>query len=430
MKVAIFGGGVTGLTTAWNLLKKGYEVVIIEGEESVGGLAGGFKEGNWDWALERTYHHVFANDKEIITLAQEMGFDGFRFKRPKTASLMKGKDNYRIFPVDSPIDFLLLPQLSLFSKLRAGATLAFLKISPYLSLFEKTTSEKFIRKTMGEEVWKNLWEQLFRKKFGKYAEYILASFIWARIKKRTPVLGYPNRGFQYFCTFFSEKLKEKGCVIETETKVVEVEKQGEGFSILVSKKTGEQTKINADKIVSTLPFPITLRIGKKILPEEYISQQSKREYLWAINLILGGTEKILKDTYWLNVGAKEVPIMGIIQHTNFVSFSHYGGEELCYCAWYVEDSSDLLKKSGEEMATFVFPYLQKINPSLKKAPRVVRLFKAPFAQPICDEGFLAIDRGFKTPIKNFFVANLDMTYPYDRGTNYAVKLGNDVSQMV
>jgi len=29
-----------------------------------------------------------------------------------------------------------------------------------------------------------------------------------------------------------------------------------------------------------------------------------------------------------------------------------------------------------------------------------------------------------------FVANMDMTYPYDRGTNYAVKLGKDVSGFV
>ncbi len=421
---------MTGLTTAWNLLKKGYEVVVIEGEESVGGLAGGFREERWDWALERTYHHIFANDKEVIALAKEIGFDGLHFKRPKTASLMKVGDNYRIFPVDSPIDFLLLPQLSPFSKLRAGATLAFLKTAPFLPFFEKTTSVKFIKKTMGEEVWKNLWEQLFRKKFGKYAEYILASFMWARIKKRTPVLGYPDNGFQYFCTFFSEKLKEKGCVVEVGTRVMGVDRRGSGFAILVSKKTGEQLEINADKIVSTLPFPITLHVGKKMLPQKYIYQQSKREYLWAVNLILGGSEKILKDTYWLNVGAKEIPIMGIIQHTNFVSRSHYGGEEICYCAWYVEGDSDLLKKSGEEIASSIFPYLQKINPSLRKPLRVIRLFKAPFAQPICDREFLKIERGFETPIKNFFVANLDMTYPFDRGTNYAVKLGNDVSQMV
>ena len=290
MKVVILGGGLTGLTAAWSLIKKGNEVVVIEKEKEVGGLVGGFKEGGWEWALEKTYHHIFANDKEISELAKEIGFTEFRFSRPKTASLIKKGNNYRIFPVDSPIDFLLLPTLSILSKIRGGAALAFLKISPFLSFFEKTTSETFIRKTMGEEVWKKLWEPLFRKKFGKYAEYILASFIWARINKRTPMLGYPNKGFQSFCTFLSNKVKEKGGVVETDTQVREIKKTADGFSIFVTKKTGESVQVRADKIISTLPYPITLIIAKNILPDEYIQQQNKRKYLWAMNLILGGKE--------------------------------------------------------------------------------------------------------------------------------------------
>jgi len=404
--------------------------VIIEKEKKVGGLAGGFKEEGWDWALEKTYHHIFVNDKEINSLSKEIGFEEFRFTRPKTGSLMKDGNNSRIFPVDSPIDFLLLPQLSLFSKLRAGAVLAFLKISPFLSLYEKISSEKFIKKTMGEDVWKIMWEQLFRKKFGKYAGYILASFIWARVNKRTPVLGYPDEGFQEFCTFLSDKITKQGGVVETDTLVEEVKKGDGHFFITVKKGSGEKVLIKADKIISTLPFPITLQVAKNILPEEYIAQQSQRKYLWAINLILGGAEKILDKTYWLNVGVKEVPIMGIIQHTNFISATHYKGEEICYCAWYVDEKSEMLKKTGDEILSNIFPYLQQINPLLKTRPRIVRLFKAPYAQPIFDNDFLKIERGITTPTDNFYIANIDMTYPYDRGTNYAVKLGNGVSQMV
>jgi protoporphyrinogen oxidase len=55
-------------------------------------------------------------------------------------------------------------------------------------------------------------------------------------------------------------------------------------------------------------------------------------------------------------------------------------------------------------------------------------FKAPFAQPIFDKNFVANMPGFETPIENFYNANLDMTYPYDRGTNYAVKLGKQVAE--
>jgi len=58
------------------------------------------------------------------------------------------------------------------------------------------------------------------------------------------------------------------------------------------------------------------------------------------------------------------------------------------------------------------------------------MFKAPFAQPIFDKEFVKNKPYFITPVKNFFIANLDMTYPYDRGTNYAVKLGKEVAKFI
>ena len=58
------------------------------------------------------------------------------------------------------------------------------------------------------------------------------------------------------------------------------------------------------------------------------------------------------------------------------------------------------------------------------------VFKALYAQPIFDHDFEKNMPTFKTPDKNFFVANLDMTYPYDRGTNYAVKLGKQVARLI
>lgn len=430
MRIAILGGGITGLTAAFYLSQRGYEITIIEKEEKWGGLAGGFKKPTWTWSLERTYHHIFRNDYAILDLAREIKFNTFVFSTPRTASLFGEKNNYRIFPVDSPKDFLLLPELSLISKLRAGMTLAFLKMSPFLRLYEKTTSPVFLKKTMGEEVWVNLWEQLFRKKYGKYAENILASFIWARIHKRTQQLGYPEGGFQAFIDVLAHKDREQGVFILSTTNIIEVSKREEGYEISTITKSGEKKYFYADKIISTLPYPITCAVMKNIVGESYIKEQSRRKYLFAINLILKTKKPILNKTYWLNVGAADIPIMCIVQHTNFVPAAKYGGDELCYVAWYVDGDNYLLKKNNEEMVDFILPYLKALSPNISERPQVVGLFKAPYAQPIFDKDFLTIPRGFSTPAKDVFVANMDMTYPYDRGTNYAVQLGKDVSDFI
>ena len=70
MKIAIVGAGFTGLSAAFELSKKGHEVVIFEKDSNPGGLAIGFKEKPWNWSLEKHYHHWFSNDYEVINLAK------------------------------------------------------------------------------------------------------------------------------------------------------------------------------------------------------------------------------------------------------------------------------------------------------------------------------------------------------------------------
>lgn len=56
-RVAIIGGGFTGLTAAFKLAKKGHKVTILEKGEELGGLASGFKIEGAD--IEKAYHHLF-----------------------------------------------------------------------------------------------------------------------------------------------------------------------------------------------------------------------------------------------------------------------------------------------------------------------------------------------------------------------------------
>ena len=430
MKIVILGGGLTGLTAGLTLSQTQNEISIIEKGKRWGGLAGGFKLPSWGWELERTYHHIFSNDEAILNLAREIRFDTFTFSTPTTASLFGEKNNYRIFPVDSPKNLLQLPELSLIAKLRAGITVVFLKLSPFLSWYEKITSAKLLQKTMGAEAWKSLWEQLLRKKYGKYAEKILASFIWARIKKRTRKLGYPTGGFQAFVDALAEANTKKGVALFSSTTVKTVLQKKGGYEVYATNEKGEQKMVKADVVISTLPYPITCSVMRDVLGAVYVHEQSKRKYLYAISLILKTKHPILTGSYWLNIGAQDLPIMCIVQHTNFISAKNYGGDEICYVAWYVEEGSDLLKKNEEEMCAFVLPHLKNIAPHLKEDPKVVKLFKAPYAQPIFDREFTTLSRSFLTPAKNIFIANMDMTYPFDRGTNYAVQLGKDVSNFI
>ncbi|MCL4363780.1 FAD-dependent oxidoreductase [Patescibacteria group bacterium] len=417
MKVAVLGGGLTGLTAAYYLAKKNNQVTIFEKSPVLGGLAIGFKQPNWNWHLEKAYHHLFSNDDDIINFAEEIGFDRIFFESPETASLF---DDLKIYPMDTPIDFLKLPSLGVFDKLRAGSTLAFLKVSPFLLTFERQTSEQFIKKTMGNRVWKRLWQELFRKKFGNYAGIILASFIWARINKRTKNLGYVEGGFQTFIDYLANRLKSLRVNVLTDYEIKNI------------KKRGEKHLINNhvfDAVVSTLPTPVLSRLADDIFPAEFLQKFRKLKYLHALTLILETKEPVLEKTYWLNVSSPRIPVMAIVQHTNFIDKKNYGGNHICYLGWYLKREDKLMRMADKDLLSFVRPYLKKLTANELQIKNYFT-FKGPFAQPIFDNDFVKNKPDFITPVKNFYVANLDMTYPYDRGTNYAVKLGKQVAGMI
>ncbi len=419
MNIAILGGGFTGLTAAYYLAKKNHRVTVFEKEKVFGGLASGFRSKNWNWYLERAYHHLFANDSDILNFAKEIGFDKIFFRSPVTASLF---NNEAIFPLDTPLDLLKFPYLNIIDKLRAGIVITFLKLSPFLLLYEQQTSKEFLRKTMGKKVWNILWQQLFREKYGDYAGNILASFIWARIKKRTKNLGYVEGGFQILINYIADKLKTLRANISTDYEIEEIKKRGNKFII---------NNTLYDVVISTLPTPVLTKISPTVLPKNYLNQLSKIKYLHALTLILETDGPILDKTYWLNISTPKIPIMGIVQHTNFIDKKHYGNKHIAYLGWYVKLEDRKWNMGDRELLDYVTPYLKKINPNFLISQFLnFYVFRSSFAQPIFDKEFVKNKPNYITPIKNFFIANLDMTYPYDRGTNYAVKLGKQVAELI
>lgn len=432
MKIAILGGGFTGLTAAYYLNKHGHEVSLYEKQTDLGGLAAGFKAEGWDWFLERAYHHVFASDSDILGFAEETGFSNFYLNTPSTASLYDmGDNNYRIFTLDTPQDLLKFPLLSPFERLQVGAAIAGMKVSPFLDIYQQKSAKELMSKWMGERAYEVMFGEMFRKKFGKYAENILAAFMWARLKKRTKKLGYVEGGFQIFINYLEHLLEDNGVEIKKGITVKTIRQLDTKFGVvLTSGEEGIEETVSFDKVISTLPTPVVTKVATEIVPAEYLTGLSSMQYLNAACLIVESSAKLLESAYWLSVCVPDFPMMVLVQHTNMVDAAHYGGKHILYIANYIEKDHELLRLDGEGALEYYKPALDKLNPVFHKSIERTFYFKAPFAQPIFDKQFVKVKPDFKTPVEGFYMANLDMTYPYDRGTNYAVKLGKDVAELI
>lgn len=402
MKIAIIGAGFTGLTAALRLAIAGHQVEIFEMQSAPGGLAIGFKQDNWQWSLEEHYHHLFTSDSAIRKLAVEVNHP-ILFSRPTTSTLIAD----RSYQLDSVLSLLHFPHLSLTSKLRTGFGLALLKFNPFWRLFENITARDLIKSVMGDQSWEILWRPMFEKKFHEFSDQISAVWFWARIYKRSPSLGYPQGGFLSFAKSIERTAIKYGAKFHYNHPIGHVNE-------LLS---------HYDKVICTLPTPLFEKISGLSYPT--------LTGLGAVNLVLSLKHQFLSDgTYWLNVLDRQFPFLAVVEHTNFISPGHYGGNHILYIGNYLPPSHPHFKTTAKRLVTEFSPFLSRISPEF--SPGWVKdawLFKAPFAQPIIPPRYSQFVPPQTTPIPNLFLANIQQVYPWDRGTNYAVELGDKVARL-
>ena len=403
MKVAIIGAGFTGLAAAIDLVEARWEVTIFESEKGPGGLAVGFKATDWDWSLERFYHHIFANDKAVSDLAAKVGLAAF-FQTPKTNSLINGEQKQ----LDSPLSLLMFSDISLFSRLRMGLGLLILKLVRNGLFLERWRVEDFLPGLVGEEGYEKVWKPLLAAKFGPYLQEVNMAWFWARVYKRTQSLGYFEGGFQALADKMASYIKNRGGKIRLG------EKAG---SIKRDKKAGWW--VNSEKFDQVL-----------ITTPAVLAEKPGVDYLWAQTLVLELDQSLMKG-YWLNILEKDWPFLVAVEQTNFVDKGHYGGKTILYLGNYLADGDKRLKLAEEKLLKLFLPFLTKINPAFK--PSWVKrswCFEAPFAQPVFPVNYSQKLPGIRTALPGLFIANMSQVYPWDRGTNYAVELGGQAANLI
>ncbi len=424
MKIGIIGGGFTGLSAAYHLSQQKHDVVIFEKDNNPGGLAVGFTKKKWQWSLEKHYHHWFINDYSVLNLATNIDHK-VHIKRPKTSVFLENVS----YQLDDPFRVLTFPKLTLLQRLRMAATLGMLRYNPFWQSLEGVRAVDFLPKAMGKTAYTMLWEPQLHNKFGEYMDEISLAWFWARIKKRTSKLAYPEGGFLSFANALVKKIEEQGGKVLLNTEVKEITSD-ERVLVKWSIINGQSSMDSFDKVIVTLPSFFFLKIAPQ-LPEDYKKKLYQLKGLGAINLVLQLKEPFLKDnTYWLSVCDKNSPVMAIVEHTNFMDKKYYNNEHIVYLGNYLPSNHPYMKMTSRELLDVYDPFLKKINTHYKQHIIDYTLFTVPFAQPIIPLHYSKILPPFETPLKNIYLANIQQVYPWDRGTNYAVELGEKVARLI
>ena len=432
MHVGIVGAGITGLTAAYELGKSGHQVTLFEREEQPGGLCGTFRDEQWDWPLERFYHHLFASDHVVLNLSRELGLgDKIFFPTPVTAIWQNGTVN----AFDSPWAVLRYPYLSFVDKMRVGLVTLYLRVATNWRAMERVTAHEWMPRYIGERAYKALWEPLLANKMGSHYQQVNMAWFWARIHKRSRSLGYFEGGYQTLVDALVQQVRSQGAVLHLGTPVAEVKEcmpdgpasTAQGHKVCIRASDRE---FAFDAVLVTTS-PQAMRRITPSLPQEYLEKVQGLRSMSGMVLILALDRALTKGFYWINLPREQFPFLCFVEHTNYQSPRHYGDEHIVYLGDYPEPGARHMTMSKDEVLQEYLPSLAKFNPQFD--PSWVRkswLFREEYAQPVPPVNYSKQIPSIRTPVRGLYFASMSHVYPWDRGSNYAVEMGQTLARMV
>lgn len=427
-KIAIIGAGYAGMSAAWDLRKAGHDVTIYESADFVGGLASGFKEPGWKWSVEKFYHHWFASDKHMLGIIEELGLkDKVLFPRPLTVMYHEGK----FYPFDSIINAILFPGLGWgLNKIRFGLVGLFLRLTTNWKELEKHTVDEWMRKWVGETVYKLMWEPLVIGKFGeKYYKQVNMAWMWARIHARTTRLGTFEGGFQAFANEFAEKLREKGVEIRLGAAVTHIKRNEASGLVELETDAGVES---ADKVLVTLAPSVAAKMIPS-LPKEYLEGLLRLKSMGAVVMVLSLKHQLSEEGYyWYNIPKSAgFPFLAVVEHTNFVSSENFGGDHIVYVGDYLDQDHEHFRLDRDALLERFAPSLKKFNPKFEMDwVKKSWLFRTTYAQPVPLVNHSKNIPPIETPVPGIYLASMSQVYPWDRGTNFAVEIGRKAAELM
>ena len=427
--VAVIGGGITGLTAAFRLAQRGYQVTLWERGELLGGQANAFPVAGT--AIERFYHHLFQSDREIIALAAEIGIGDRLLWLPSNVGYFA---DGRIWPLNGALDLLRLGFLPMQDRLRVGLVTAYLQRFRDWKRFETVTAATWLRRALGSRAYDRTFGAQLRAKFGRYHDKVAMVWFWGKIwlrttSRRSPLegerLGYFQGSFNVLIDALAHAARGAGADLITGDGPVELKPREHGGWHVVL----ESEIVPVDAVVVTTPSPVLARLAPD-LPEAYRQKLGGLEYEAAV-VALMQLNQPLSDIYWLNVADDDLPFTGVIEHTNFISPEEYGGKRFVYLSKYLEPDHPYFAMPDEELIAAYIPFLRRINPQFSRSwIEQTWVFRERSAQPIIPLHYGERIPGHHTGLPGLYLANTTQIYPEDRGTNYSVRLGNQIAGIV
>jgi len=427
--IVVIGAGPAGLTAAYELVGAGDPVVVVEGDDVVGGISRTVERDGWRFDIGG--HRFFTKVKPVEEFWHEILPPEDFLLRPRMSRIYYGGKFY-----DYPIKLgNALSNLGILEAIRCGLSFLWVRVHPPKNLdtlegyivsnygwrlyrhFFKTYNEKVwgvpaselsadwgAQRIKGMSLWNAVWEPIRSSLAGKRRD---------RSKQVTSLIEefeYPKYGPGMMWEHCAEKVVAGGGEVRMETRATAVHLE-DGRAVAVTVETdGTPSRLPASHVISSMPFTALARIVDPPVPVEVAAAADDLHYRDFLTVALVVPEDRGFPDNWIYIHSPDVKV-GRIQ--NFGSWSPYlvkDGRTCLGMEYFVFEGDDLWASSDDDLvalATKELATIGLVEPSDVEAGYVVRM---PKAYPVYDDVYAdKVD-----VLRRWFEANAPNVHPVGR----------------
>jgi protoporphyrinogen oxidase len=375
LRIAVIGGGISGLASSLRLAQGGHSVVLVEAETGLGGLGAWFSWRGVD--LERFYHCILPGDAALLRFIRELGVEGDILWRRVKMGFMHQRRLYRL---DGPLDLLRFTPLSLAERVRMGLVGLRARRNGMDPGLDGVAVGEWLRRQAGERAFRVLWRPLLEAKIGDRYETIPALWLSSRMSREKNVgpeiKGCLRHGYRSLIDAFERRLRELGTDIRLGTRVRALEHDGGRMALRLE----DDSRETFDTVVSTLPLLQFQRMtaGLGIDPAVASLELDYQGVVTGVFLLGRGPSPY----YWMPVVDSGTTAQGIIEMSNLVPLERAHGHFVVYLVNYTHRTSALFRMSDDELLGRYTADLRRLFPEAAGSIADRYLFRAPFVEPI------------------------------------------------
>jgi len=325
--IVIIGGGPAGLTAAYELVKRGHRPVVLEKADKVGGLSR--TEQYKGYRFDMGGHRFYTKSQEVKKMWEEVLGKEF-LRRPRLSRIFYNR-RFFYYPL-KPLN--VLWNLGLVESLRIIVSYLRWQLLPYKQeeTFEQWVTNRFGRrlflvffKTYTEKVWgipcselKAEWAAQ-RIKDLSVKTALVHMFLKPRVIVKTLIeeFDYPRLGPGMMWQAVKEEVEKRSGVVELNTDVVEIIREGNVVRSVVTTRNGRTQEIHGSHFISSMPVTEFI---KKLRPasDRALAAAAKLHYRDFLTVCLIVDQADLFPDNWIYIHDPSVKV-GRIQ--NFKNWS-------------------------------------------------------------------------------------------------------------